>query len=218
METKKRCKVVMLPTEDKSPIFICNNMLSLHERNQNILSGKNGFDTIHQHLYVISNDEINEGDWCYHKASKTIVKYPKNGFPKDHALKVIASTDRLVVKETPVRSADSFDLTVYTDKEYIPNIHPLFIQQYVNEYNKDNKIEFIEVVFIFNTTNEDWSKRPVELSGYYTPKVDHANYIFTSHVKDSWTREEVITLVTNALYAKGAWYQEEIDEWIEKNI
>lgn len=44
------------------------------------------------------------------------------------------------------------------------------------------------------------------------------NTITIRKVKDSWTREEVEAIVEKALFAKGAWYPEEIKEWIEENL
>ena len=60
---KKRVKVVMLPTENKSHIFLHKKYNQLHYVDTPIHDEpieKN------QHLYFLSDDEIKEGDYIYH--------------------------------------------------------------------------------------------------------------------------------------------------------
>jgi hypothetical protein len=57
------CDVVMLPTNKKSDLFICNDMLTYTNKHQNILAGVKNYPVVYQHLYILSNDEIKEGGY-----------------------------------------------------------------------------------------------------------------------------------------------------------
>jgi hypothetical protein len=57
---RKKCKLVMLPTEDKTQIFTSkrDNVLHYHFKGHTPNNVKS-----YQHLYITSDDEIKEGDW-----------------------------------------------------------------------------------------------------------------------------------------------------------
>ena len=64
MEQFKRAQVIMLPTQNKSYLFLePNNIL---RDNPTILNDSKRYPN--QHLHIASDDEIKKGDWfyCYH--------------------------------------------------------------------------------------------------------------------------------------------------------
>lgn len=93
------------------------------------------------HLYILSNDEIKEGDW-YCSPARIISKH--NGTEKlpDNWKKIIATTENsLSIKKE--RSGEN----VWTQQ--LPQIPKSFTEHFINEYNKGNLLQkcLVEVVF-----------------------------------------------------------------------
>ena len=62
-KTYRYSKIVMLETNNKSNIYIGNDLKTLYKGDIALKSIDN---TISQHLYFLSSDKICEGDWVYH--------------------------------------------------------------------------------------------------------------------------------------------------------
>jgi hypothetical protein len=161
----------------------------------------------YQHLYILSDDEIKEGDWYIKELFNTLkydwYKVVTERFPNDYK-KIIATTDK------------SLDL---------PQPSQSFIEKYVEEYNKGNVIAEVLVEYetatnqVPNGTTIDWLK--------VNPK---DNTITIKKVKDSWSREETVTLCLKMQhdyikYKESCHYgpnMREItdwtDKWIEENL
>ena len=138
------------------------------------------------HLYVLSNDEIKEGDYCYSYKMNKIVKSTcdvsreanKNiGFWE----KVIATTDKSLSQ---------------TNRTEIPQPSQQFIQKYIEEYNRGNIITDVLVEYelisneeyFLNTINPDENVPYFDEDLKINPKY---NTISIKKVKDSYTKEEV---------------------------
>ena len=138
------------------------------------------------HLYVLSNDEIKEGDYCYSYKMNKIVKSTcdvsreanKNiGFWE----KVIATTDKTLSQ---------------TNRTEIPQPSQQFIQKYIEEYNRGNIITDVLVEYelisneeyFLNTINPDENVPYFDEDLKINPKY---NTISIKKVKDSYTKEEV---------------------------
>lgn len=220
---KKKCQVIMLPSENKSEI-IGNRQFAVTAQTGELKLRKDCSDAwinsfwknkwINYNLYILSNEDLKKGDWCFHKASKSIVQYPDCGYPKDHVLKVIATTDKLITKSTPVRSADDFDLSIYYNNEYVPNINPKFIEKFVDEYNEDTIIIEVNVEYE-NAEDETYG----EIKGHF-PKIDKNNFITITKIKESWTREEVIEFTDRLRIFLNEDNHSvfEVNQWIEENL
>ena len=169
------------------------------------------------HLYVLSNDEIKEGDYCYSYKMNKIVKSTcdvsreanKNiGFWE----KVIATTDKSLSQ---------------TNRTEIPQPSQQFIQKYIEEYNKGNTITDVLVEYelisneeyFLNTINPDENVPYFDENLKINPK---DNTITIKKVKDSYTREEVEKLCKNAIefgWVKGDTIsKEDIPNWIKENL
>jgi len=91
---KKQVNVVMLPTEKESNLFLWDNG-TLEFLYPIEYKGKGNY----QHLYFLSDDEIKEGDWVYHKLLKSVFKIDLREVDEDYIKeaknikKIIATTD-----------------------------------------------------------------------------------------------------------------------------
>ena len=138
------------------------------------------------HLYVLSNDEIKEGDYCYSYKMNKIVKSTcdvsreanKNiGFWE----KVIATTDKTLSQ---------------TNRTEIPQPSQQFIQKYIEEYNRGNIITDVLVEYelisneeyFLNTINPDENVPYFDEDLKINPKY---NTISIKKVKDSFTLQEI---------------------------
>lgn len=199
----KRCKVVMLPTNEKSKLFITNNHLSLLNYEQSNLG-----ESYNQHLYILSDDEIKDGDWFLDTGmdNKPLSSGPwqlkgissEIGAPTD-AKKIIATTDRSLTLET----YDSSDEGSSCGKMYLPKPSDSFIKKYIEEYNKGNQISDILVEYAHIT---DFAYQDE-----YQLKVSSDNTITIRKVKDSWNREEMRQL---AIYFKAIGGNEKDNCWL----
>lgn len=193
METKRindkyyvKAKVVMLATDKKEIGVLCLNTFMFKDTKEHIkprhqlhqIVTPTGIEALFnpkhdylktQHLYIITDDKINEGNWYYsfgktseysiHKCdSKRLVNISNNYNCK----KIIASTDPSLNLPSPSQS---------------------FITKYITEWNKGNKIE--------NVLIECYSTHETEYEKFLTYKVAKDNTITIIKSKDNWSREEL---------------------------
>ena len=219
MSTFKKAKVVMLPTNEKvintkeyqlllsaslfwtSKIeierytegwFFLNNSSN---PNSCAITVPNVENFKHQHLYIISDDEIKKGDYIYCTITNAIeiAKYNHDYLIRDWK-KVIATTDTSLYihqKETISLPERVF---------YLPQPSQQFIQKFVEEYNKGNIITDVLVEYELisneeyfgNTINPDDDVPYFDENLKINPK---DNTITIKKVKDSYSREEVDRLL-----------------------
>lgn len=227
MEQFKRAKMVLLPTEKKTGIFCDNNdklYFSLVNKIRDYAQGK--------HLYIISDDEIKEGDWCiYLGLSMTYFKVididgdrlyynSREYFNKNICKKIIATTDTSLGLPQPSQQ---------------------FIEKYIEEYNKGNIItdvlveyeeytcprckgERTEIVAILGERPCLKCKGDGILSKNIKLKINPKdNTITIKKIKDSYSKIEVIELFKkhNIDICKKyhiSYIQEFTDKWIEENL
>ena len=217
MSTFKKAKVVMLPTNEPSKI---GNLATYQKRSlaKVIKEGINPKDSTLQfwNLYIISDDEIKEGDWYYCKRLNKIFQAIKgityNIEGNEH--KIIATTNESL--RTNYKENNHQPLSKYN--YILPKPSDSFISKYIEEYNKGNVISDVEVEYDKATYNK-WLENgasPV----FDTLKVNPDNTINIKPIKDSWSREEVKQLMELA-YNEG--YSTngdviDIDKWIEENL
>lgn len=201
---KEKCKVVMIKTLDGAE-FDCPFIKCIGFDNKLNLLGKSFWNNETwqgQNLYIVSDEKFNEGDWIL--ADNNVIKLNKgdNYNMLYHCKKIVASTDKSL---------------------NLPEPSPEFIKKFVEEYNKGNLITYVNVDFIFNTTNEDWSKRPVQLEGFYTPKMDKNNFITITKIKESWNKDEIKELFNKfrkdfPLHRGIQIMDNDLDTWINENL
>lgn len=121
------------------------------------------------HLYLLSNDEMNKGEWCYNSLNDEIIQAKglvENDLPNYY--KIIATTN----KDLSIRLLDE-----------------MFVESYVAQYNQNNIIEEVFVEWMMadrgsSTTNE-W--------GYV---ITNTNRINPSIIKTTFTRADIIHALT----------------------
>ncbi len=147
---KKKCKVVMLPTGAITNIKIRQGKLQCYygDETEFIYTGKLP-DNIFQHLYLISDDEIKEGDWFIDK-DNCLLHNPYNDLKNNElndSYKVIASTDPGLFKTTDYKEFDLVDgdKGSMTARKQLPQIPESFIKEYVKNPVDEVMVEYDEI-------------------------------------------------------------------------
>ena len=160
MEQFKRAQVIMLPTNNKSLLHINYSKLQLNKFEQ--------LDVNNQHLYIISDDKIKKGDWCYDKSNNRIVKiiykHPKtkshyfvsaNVNTEDEILKKGYSVELEELKKIIATTDTSLTITTYYEIEgnqqiQLPQPSQQFIEKYIESYDKSEVITDVLVEYEFD--------------------------------------------------------------------
>ncbi len=162
---KKKCQVVMLPTE-KAIKNVNDIVLSryneLHLVSKNDSSSYNK-TTTQQYLHILSDEEVKEDDWCILNSGKyiNIVCKNKHGiigsvigskeFIATHCKKIIATTNPELTINIKVNGHT--DGTNY----FLPQIPQHFIESYIKEYNDGNPIKEVMIEYE-EITNKDFNR------------------------------------------------------------
>ena len=209
----KKAQVIMLPTNKNSSNIaksINQDILSLYNKNDDKYN-----QWINQNLYIISNDEIKEGDWYYNSRLKQIFQAIRNsGYSKKtDDYKIIATTDTSLIENIEMIGTGS----TYLFK--LPQPSQQFIEKYIESYNKGEVITDVLVEYEFNdfkfmstlcTTKEKEYNLKVNLK---------YNTITIKKVKENWNREEVLNLLYDV--NRGVFRYEanfDLDKFIEENL
>lgn len=187
-------------------------------------------------LYVVSDDEIKEGDWYCHYNSRTkeysIFKaddkfydgnnpniIDKRGFVYEYwNKKIIATTDSSLSVESKLPLSEG--------KTWVklPQPSQSFIKEFVREYNKGNIITDVLVEYEEKSKFSDFPINSKHQELVYKLKVNSKdNTIIIKKVKDSFTRDEVVDLLKKYRnyfheYPSAMTSIVRMDKWIEKNL
>lgn len=162
-----------------------------------------------RHLYIISEEEIQEGDWVIdYRTTPTLIHQFSTNFQHKEVKKIIASTNNM-----------QEELSVKGDIGNMPQIPDSFIQKYVKQ---QGKIEEVEVEY------EEHLDQTHSKHGAYvlTLKLSPDNTIFISLLKSKiYTREEVVKILHNSLDATTTnhrgmrrIFERQLNEWIEEHV
>ena len=152
---KKTHKIVMLPTEDKwkEGSIVANNtteeLIIMDAKRVDYWSKTNdgGRHLITQHLYILSDDEIKEGDWKYHVKIGNVWQHQREGkgFPDElksvvstGTKKIIATTNNKLTKVDEV-SGDN----VWTSPT--PQIPQSLVEYYAKHQPEEVELEYEKV-------------------------------------------------------------------------
>lgn len=213
----KKCKVVMLPTKDQKAAAIWKSKASGRLFTDTISAAK-GTLYSGNHLYILSDDEIKEGDWVIdnRKGCDNFI-HQISCKVKGGVKKIIATTDQLEVDRRERLSI-------------LPSPSQSFIERYCEKGGIDKvMVEYQENVSggwipSYNDPDNSGLAEPAEPDGTFSLKVSEKdNTITIRSVKTSWNREEVIGLIEKAcdanikrrrsIHEKILW-----KEWIEENL
>ena len=211
MSTFKKCKIVMLPTNEPSKI---GNLATYQKRSlaKVIKEGINPIGSTVQfwNLYIISDEEIKEGDWvvCLDEidstvqnwsVSQAIFKY-NNGGNCNSDMKIVATTDTSLLIDTYINQGDTVkgDLIIKRGSDYttglkgrinLPQPSQQFIQKYIEEYNKGNIIT--DVLVEYEYLLDDRAVLP-----YWNLKVNTKdNTITIKKLKETYNKEELCQIL-----------------------
>ena len=149
------------------------------EDNKGIVKTKNK----NGHLYVLSDEEIKEGDWIitniHNKIEQVLNNQTSLKFYQERAKKVIATTDTSLY--THQKETVSLPERVF----YLPQPSQQFIQKYIEEYNKGNVIT--DVLIEYKYLSDIMAVLP-----YWKLKVNAKdNTITIKKLKETYTKEEL---------------------------
>ncbi len=186
---KKRCKVIRLASKDNAaPIddqnqvgqgLSCNEVPNFHKYNP-------------QHLYIVSDDEIKEGDWYINgmnEVSQFEVGVSSTAFYKEQGIpKIIATTNpELGIGKKIEITEDKVD-NIIPNWKRLPQPSKAFIEKYCKAGGIDEVLVEYEYKYL---RNPEFYGTGMENTKWLVPKVDSHNTITIHSIKDSWTREEV---------------------------
>lgn len=204
-----KAKAILLTSnQEVNSLYDYNNKDLLFHYNKdgyNKLEAEKEF-TQHYHLYIISEDEIPKG-----LTDKCVIHNLDNK-------KIIVNPSYLMVNEKLVIAS--------TNKSFeLPQIPQSFIEQYITEYNKGNIISDVLVEYeecydelkavnlnIKDYTSDEYHK----LTKSSKLKINSDNTINIKTVKDSFSKEEVKTLLLNFNNDKPGIF--DCSKWIEQNL
>ena len=125
----------MLPTNEKAKF----NDLVIHPIGGLLVQFKfQNCTEVAQHLYFLSDEEIKVGDWMLHNLEEKPIQW--NGEETNPSVygykKIIATTDKSII--LPER---------FPSFTYLPQPSQSFIEKFVEEYNKGNRITEVMVEY-----------------------------------------------------------------------
>jgi hypothetical protein len=236
MSTFKKAKVIMLPTNKPSKLgdLVTYQGYSLAKVTKEGVNPKN--TTVQfWNLYIISDDEIKEGDWCLFNELEVVkCTYSKNGeflfsgpltSSSNHHFsyfkKIITTTNTTLKIDNP-----NYDIgrLAYIN---LPQPSQQFIEKYIEEYNKSNIITNVLVEYELISNEEYFGNtvNPDDDVPYFNERLKinpKDNTITIRKVKDSWNRGEVIILLKKVLAESKEQYslldRVGINKWIEENL
>lgn len=206
---KKKCSITMLPTEKARKIGLYSNSNELvltHDKLASI--------PVYQELYILSDEEIKPSEWYVNTnvLFKADDKFDSGNNPNvnKNNKRVLATTDNSLTIEGYDSSDESANVKIK-----LPQPSPQFVETYIKSFNKGNIISEVMVEYecygFVTKTHED----------LFRVKTDSNNFISITKIKNSWSREEVISLIKNALthfMPMNNHLEEEEDSWIEQNL
>ncbi len=234
-------KLVMLPTEKASNLFLLSHQVngkSLHYDIKNLCkkrtSGDLSYnDELPQHLYIISNSEIKEGDWYLSKAFKREpIQHTKNGAEANLRYKI--NVDKIVA---------TTDINLHWSG--IPSLPESFLKAYIKAYNEGSPIVNVDLemaqvkLYIKPEDIGQYRSKPKELQHPHTTNLDEIWNIKTRsdntviiHSSKKYSREDMLKSFNAGIsyrdcFTDDAEFSEELkdnpnkldfQDWIKENL
>lgn len=228
----KECELVMLATDKKiisSGIYEYSQISSGCEQmgwdselrftnSKRKMGDFGGFIKEEQHLYILSNEKINKGDWWYNHITGDIGQSNYKQIPIEwgKTSKIIATTDTSLYQ-----IVDILDYSATKAEILLPKLSVEFIKEYIKSYNEGKKINKVLVEYYDSLSNNE------DEFGNLIPdiylKLNSSNEIMIKKNKEFYTREEhenslrsLAQLISNKhRFGDGIF---DIDKYIEENI
>lgn len=205
--------VIMLPTKKVTHLFREYRKETLRYT-PNMYPENRG-----QHLYIVSNYDIKEGD-CHYDSSDNSVKQWRGNLHSNRltSKKIEAATDESLTNGN-VNENDDRDESGLLKLQSIPQIHQSFIEAYVKAQGKitEVNVEMEESKEVDKLVNEDTEYGP-DVIWKRKVKTREDNTIII-HESRKYSRAEVITFISKA---NNHWIDKkypvtlpQIEKWIE---
>lgn len=179
MKQTKLMQVVILPTKEASVLTLHNNTLILNYSKELF----NSKTANHQHLYIVSDNEIKEGDWHLEQTGlgwlspiQTTKEHLANKQYIDRCKKIEATTDSSLKYQTTTQIEQ---VNGKPQEWSIPQIPPSFIEAYVKAEGKITEV-LVEM-------EEYADVRPNKIRSLYRIKTRPDNTIII-HPSKTYTR------------------------------
>jgi hypothetical protein len=224
---KKRCKVVMLPT-DKTDGTLWKTTIGqlIHTH----LSGEYKEKYQPFNLYIISDDKIEEDDWVIETSNNNALEQFADYSLNQKSMgckKIIATTDSELIMTCRGCSIDNIEgipLHQSGCKESAI-ILPQISQSFIKEYCRKGGIDEVDVKYEkYHDGNFINDGKTREFTALLRPKVNSDNTINIHPIKDTYTRDEVEQLCVSA-YEDGFYEGTKKDSpckdpifWLKENL
>lgn len=218
MDNVKRAQVIILPTENKTYIGkhledeVYLSLYTWYLKTLNIPNKRQG-----QHLYIISDDEIKEGDWFINLFNNVVVQ-AHNWIYVSTCKKIIATTDTSLKINNITRQLENDAPNIIS----LPQPSQQFIEKYIESYNNG---EVITNVLVDYKTNILYPM--IENNNLILKVNPKDNTITIKKLKDNWNLEEIKSILLQ--FAKDCNENEDLiryynrdyknlNNWIQKNL
>lgn len=204
---KKECQVIMLPTNDITDIIVPTQGMGkgiTHLRKYYGNADLNMGDK-YQHLYIVSDDEIKEGDWCYDRLTG-IFQYGVSPVELlDVSKKIIATIDKSLIPN---------GVTAYGKKLNLFTL-PQIPESFLIEYCK-NPVD--KVLVEYDCDHNQMLNKVIDAL-----KLNSDNTINISSIKEKmYSKKEVIDLICDAINDANESNNRNVSlnyqTWIEENL
>ncbi len=202
----KKCQVILLPHKDGVLYF------SQDKTHLTTIPGVTVGANFAQHIYILSDEEIKEGDYRYSSIQNNIAKANSTDISTGYYTNNTAYKKTIATTDSSLNPTGNAGIIAHAFKEEIPQPSPQFLEVFVREYNKGNTITSVMVEYEdYNGTtsiSSDWNGRL---------KVNSKdNTITIKRIKYSWSREEVIELLLSFNKDKPGNF--DCSKWVEQNL
>jgi hypothetical protein len=208
MNLKKKCSVVMLPTNEKAVVFLTKDKLEYHksftEHGQTNLTKMHISNHIKPyHLYILGDDKIEKNDWFIYN-DKLFNEFKTTITPTVTVQIRYYPTKDLSEQFIEIYISDCKKITASTDKSLnLPQPSPQFIQKYCDEYNKGNQITDVMVEYCQIGAGVPGYPKTLK-DAIFVPQIDKNNCITVTKIKEQYTLKEI----SDAFKLEGIHYTE----------
>ena len=188
---KKTVKVVMLAT--KKALVIGDLIIEVDRPNILVkYTGTASFmkTPIPQELYLISDDEIKEGDWYYSPETKQVYNQ-SNHETSLPCRKIIATTNTSLNDSVEPKNREF----VKAYNQLLPQIPESFIQAYIKAYNEGSPITEVNVEYEQIKKREITSIGTMSISNTFITKTKPNNTVIIRETKN-YNFEDLCSLTT----------------------
>lgn len=213
----KKCRVVMLPASNTDTLIWKEHW----EDGSIFYDPSYKDDCIPQHLYILSDEEIKEGDWCIDPEVCELFQCKQN---LSHEDVYIDTNDK--IRYTHCDPHEVYKIITSTNPELnLPRPSDAFLKAYCEKGGVNGVL--VEYKYETITTGSDEFNLSEE--DQLMLKVASDNTITIKPIRSSWSREEVIKLLKEAKSSIRehtgvdncgccCYCSLDFDKWIEQNL